>query len=211
MKRKSMILIVFVFFFANIAAYAVICGNDIVDGFPEPEAGNIESSVIEGSSLFFQGMADLMNLFDDAEKGAASELFTNSANLIDSAIGKFKMARGKYVRAANIGKAVEKTRCSFTYLKTFDYAQFTEENGLVEEVVMDVKKYLANGDAVGFYLRIADDLGNLITRLNALKEKLNAKPAFYRDDYWQLLQQASRMMLFGNYGTMVGKTAYNLR
>jgi hypothetical protein len=154
-------------------------------------------------------MADLMTLFDEAEKGAANELFPNSDNLIDSAIGKFKMAREKYVQAASIGKTVERTRCSFTYLKNFDYAQFAGENGLVEEVVMDVKKYLANGDAVGFYLRIADDLGNLITRLNALKEKLNAKPAFYRDDYWQLLQQASRMMLFGNYGTMAGKTAYN--
>jgi hypothetical protein len=213
MRRVTSVLtfsIVFGIVLLVSAGYSAISVNDICDGFPEPEAGNIESSVIEGSSLFFQGMADLMTLFDEAEKGAANELFTNSANLIDSAIGKFKMAREKYVRAANIGKTVGKNRCSFTYLKTFDYAQFAEENGLVEEVVMDVKKYLANGDAVGFYLRIADDLGNLITRLNALKEKLNAKPAFYRDDYWQLLQQASRMMLFGNYGTMVGKTAYNL-
>lgn len=205
-----MIFVVFIFFFANIVVYAAIYGNDIVDGFPEPEAGNIESSIVEGSSLFFQGMADLMNLFDEGEKGAANELFPNSVNLIDSAMGKFKLAREKYVQAANIGKTVERTRCNFTYLKTFDYTQFAEENGLMDEIIIDVKKYLANGDAVGFYLRIADELGNLITQLNALKEKLNSKPEFYRDDYWQLIRQASRLMLFGNYGTMVGKTAYNL-
>jgi hypothetical protein len=210
MRRISIILIVFILFFANIVVYGVICGNDICDGFPEPEAGNIESSVTEGASLFFQGMADLMNLLDEGERGASNELFPNSANLIDSAIGKFKMAKEKYVRAANMGKSVEKTRCNFTYLKNFDYSQFAEENGLIDEIVMDVKKYLANGDAVGFYLRIADDLGNLITQLNTLKEKLNSRPAFYRNDYWQLLRQASRLMLFGNYGTMVGKTAYNL-
>ncbi|MGD2093030.1 MAG: hypothetical protein PVH61_43110 [Candidatus Aminicenantes bacterium] len=210
MKRKSMIFIAFIFFFTNIVVYGAIYGNDIVEGFPEPEAGNIESSVTEGSYLFFQGMAELMNLFDEAEKGAANELFPTSANLIDSAIGKFKMAKEKYVQAASIGKTVEKTRCSFTYLKTFDYSQFAEENWLMDEIVMDVKKYLANGDAVGFYMRIANDLENLINRLNALKEKLNSKPAFYRDDYWRLLQQASRMMLFGNYGTMVGKAAYKL-
>ena len=209
MRQISKIFIVLILFFANIAVYAAIYGNDIVDGFPEPEAGNIESSVTEGASLFFQGMADLMNLFDEGEKGAASELFLNSANHIDSAVTRFKLAKEKYVLAANMGKTVDKTRCSFTYLKTFDYNQFARENGLVEEIVMDVQKYLANGDAVGFYRRIADDLDNLITRLVILKEKLNSKPAFYRDDYWQLLRQASRLMLFGNYGTMVGKTAYN--
>jgi hypothetical protein len=192
------------------AGYSAISVNDICDGFPEPEAGNIESAVIEGSSLFFQGMADLMNLFDEGEKGAANEMFPNSTNLLDSAIGKFKLAKEKYVQAANIGKTVERTRCNFTYLKTFDYGQFAGENGLIDEIFIDVKKYLANGDAVGFYRRIADDLDNLITQLNALKEKLNSKPAFYRDDYWQLLRYASRLMLFGNYGTMVGKTAYNL-
>jgi hypothetical protein len=213
MKRLTRILIISIVFgivlLENIG-YSVIAANDIVDGFPDPEAGNIESSVTEGSSLFFQGMADLMTLFDEGEKGAANVLFPNSANLIDSAIARFKMAKEKYVLAANMGKTVEKTRCNFTYLKTFDYDRFAEENGLMGEIVNDVKKYLANGDAVGFYRRIADDLDNLITRLGILKEKLNFKPAFYRDDYWQLLGQASRLMLFGNYGTMVGKTAYNL-
>ena len=212
MKRLTSVLIILIafciFLFVNVG-YSVISINDIVDGFPEPEAGNIESLVTEGSSLFFQGMADLMNLFDEGEKGAANELFPNSVNLLDSAVTRFKLAKEKYVLAANMGKTVDKTRCSFTYLKTFDYAQFARENGLVEEIVMDVQKYLANGDAVGFYRRIADDLDNLITRLVILKEKLNSKPAFYRDDYWQLLRQASRLMLFGNYGTMVGKTAYN--
>jgi len=190
--------------------YAVIACNDIVGGFPEPEAGNIENSVTEGSSLFFQGMAELMNLFDEGEKGAANELFPNSTNLIDSAISKFKLAKEKYILAANMGKTVDKTRCNFTYLKTFDYNRFAVENGLIVEIINDVKKYLVNGDAVGFYRRIADDLDNLISRLGILKEKLTSKPAFYRDDYWQLLRQASGLMLFGNYGTMVGKTAYNL-
>jgi len=210
MKQISKIFIVLILFFANIVVYAVIYGNDIVDGFPEPEAGNIESSVTEGASLFFQGMADLMNLFDEGEKGAVNELFPNTSNLLDSTITRFKMAKEKYALAANIGKTADKTRCNFTYLKNFDYDRFAEENGLMDEIVMDVKKYLANGDAVGFYRRIADDLDNLITRLGILKEKLTSKPAFYRDDYWQLLRQASRLMLFGNYGTMVGKTAYKL-
>lgn len=213
MKRLTSVLIfsiVFeIFLFVNIG-YSAIFANDIVEGFPEPEAGNIESSVTEGSSLFFQGMAELMNLFDEGEKGAANVLFPNSANLIDSAITRFKMAKEKYILAANMGKTVDKTRCNFTYLKTFDYDRFAEENGLMGEIVTDVKKYLANGDAVGFYRRIAYDLDNLISRLVILKEKLTSKPAFYRDDYWQLLRQASRLMLFGNYGTMVGKTSYNL-
>jgi hypothetical protein len=213
MRRLTKVLIFSIVFgivlLENIG-YSVIAANDIVDGFPDPEAGNIESSVTEGSSLFFQGMAELMTLFDEGEKGAANVLFPNSANLIDSAITRFKLAKEKYVLAANMGKTVEKTRCNFTYLKTFDYDRFAGENGLIVEIVNDVKKYLANGDAVGFYRRIADDLDNLIIRLNVLKEKLNSKPAFYRDDYWHLLRQASRLMLFGNYGTMVGKTAYNL-
>ena len=213
MRRNLKILFFSIVFgivlFANVG-YSAIFSNDVVEGFPEPESGNIESSVTEGSSLFFQGMADLMNQLDEGEKGAANALFPNSANLIDSASGKFKMAKEKYVQAANIGENVEKTRCNFTYLKAFNYGQFAEENGLIAEIVTDVRKYLSNGDVVGFYRRIADDLDILITQLNALKEKLNSKTTFYRDDYWRLLRQASRLMLFGNYGTMVGKTAYYL-
>ncbi len=188
--------------------YCHIYINNIVDGFPEQEATTIEGYVIEGSSLFFQGMADIMILCDEGEKGLKDGILPNSINLIDSAVKNLKLSREKYLQAIRMSNSVDKALCNFTYLGKFDYDKLTGEKGLVAEIANEAKSYLSVGNVVGFYQKIADENEGLIKNLVTLKEKLGNKEALYQEDYWLILQQVSRLMLFGNYGTVMGKTAY---
>ena len=212
MKTKHVLAIMVTLFIVVSTSYNAYCGlhgNDIVEGYPEPEASNIESLVIEGASQYFQGMADIMNLFDDAEKCSKGGTFPNSLSLIDSAVNKLKTSREKYSQAIQLSVAIDKNVCDFSYLIKFDYEGFTKEKNFNPEIVNDVKQYLATENVVGFYQRIADDIEGVVKRLETLKEKLNTKVSLYQEDYWLILQQCSRLMLFGNYGTVIGKTAYN--
>jgi hypothetical protein len=212
MKQKQIltVMIIFVIFaFVGYNIYGSLDVNDICDGFPDPESDNIESFVIDGSSLFFQGMSDIMNLFDEGEKGTKDGNFPNSLNLINSAINKLKMSREKYLRAIEVAKSVDKSMCDFTYLEKFDYDRCAEEKGLIAEITNEVKLYLSVGNVVGFYQKVADDIDGLIKRLVTLKEKLSNKSSLYQEDYWLILQQGARLLLFGNYGTVMGKTAYH--
>jgi hypothetical protein len=212
MKQKQILtIIIFIVTLAFVGnnVYCTVWANDIIDGYPEPEATNIESLVIEGSSLFFQGMTEIMRLFDEGEKGSKSVNFPNSANLIDAAVNKLKMSKEKYLYAVQLSNSVNKNICDFTYLEKFDYERYVEENGLIIGIANDVKKYLSGGNVVGFYQRIADDIDGLIKRLVTLKEKLSNKSSLYQEDHWLILQQGARLLLFGNYGTVMGKTAYN--
>jgi hypothetical protein len=192
-------------------SYCSLYGNDIAEVYPDPEASNIENLVIEGSSLFFQGMSAVMGLFDEGEKGSKDGNFPNSVNLIDAAVNNLKMSREKYLLAVRLSNSVDKSMCDFTYLEKFDYDRFAEEKGLISGIANEVKKYLSVGNVVGFYQRIADDIDGVIKRLTTLKEKLSNKSSLYQEDYWLILQQGSRLLLFGNYGTVMGKTAYNIK
>jgi hypothetical protein len=211
MKQKQILTVmIFLITFAlgGNNSFCVIHVNDIIDGYPEPEATNIESIVIEGSSLFFQGMSDIMRIFDEGEKGSKDGNFPNSLNLIDAAVNKLKMSREKYLNAVQLSNSVDKNMCDFTYLERFNYDRCAEEKGLITGITNELKNYLAVGNVVGFYQKIADDIDGLIKRLETLKEKLSNKLYLYQEDYWLILQQGSRLLLLGNYGTVMGKTAY---
>ncbi|UCH96061.1 MAG: hypothetical protein JSV88_04205 [Candidatus Aminicenantes bacterium] len=213
MKQKQILTVmIFLITFALVGnnIYCALHGNDIIDGFPEPEANNIESLVIEGSSLFFQGMSDIMKLFDEGEKGSKDGNLPNSLNLIAAAVIKLNMSREKYLNAINEANSVDKSMCDFTYLEKFNYDQLAQEKGLITGIANEVKNYLSVGNVVGFYQKIADDMDGLIKMLEILKEKLSNKLSLYQEDYWLILQQGSRLMLLGNYGTVMGKTAYNI-
>jgi hypothetical protein len=191
--------------------YCAICGNDIVEGFPGPGSENIESSIIEGSSLFFQAAGNIMKVLEEGEKGSKMEINTaESLSLIDAAIGKLKMAAEKYNLAAQVGRSLDSRLCNFTYLKVFAYEKFAAENGLNSEIAAEVKKYLAAGDVTGFYCRLAHEMDLLTGQLNALKMKLSKDNDMSTlvNDYWVILQQTSKTMLLGNYGTIMGKAAY---
>jgi hypothetical protein len=206
----TIVLGVAVLIFAASANYGVVIGNDIAEGFPDTDSSNIENQIIEGASQFFQASADIMKLFDETERGARLRSFPNNIGLIDAAISKLRLSKENYLKAVNLGNAVDETKCNFNYLKQFDYDKFIEEKGLIKEIAEDVKTYLSAGNVTGFYHRIADDLEIMIRKLDELKVKLKSSnnTAFDITDYWGLIQLTSRIMLFGNYGTAFGQTAF---
>lgn len=194
----------------SVCALGGVAANDIIDGYPPEESTVIENNIIEGSALFFQAAADIMKLFDEAERGSKDFSFPNSPGLLDSAINKLKLAKEKYESATLLGKSIDKAICNFTYLKVFDYEKLALEKGLIKEVVEDVKVYLQVGNVPGFYQRISDEVGLLIAKLNGIKIKMQTESVtFPKSDYWEILQKLSGIMLLGNYGTVVGNTAYS--
>lgn len=209
-KKKWLAISMSLVVLSSIYIFGAVAANDVIDGYPPEESAVIEDNIIEGSALFFQAAADIMKLFDEAERGAKDLNFPNSTNMLDSAIAKLKMAKEKYETATGLGKSIDKANCNFEYLKVFDYDKLVTEKGLIKEVVEDVKVYLQTGNVPGFYQRISDEVGILIDRLNGLKIKMQVEiVTFHKSDYWGILQKLSGIMLLGNYGTVIGNTAYS--
>jgi hypothetical protein len=183
--------------------------NDICRGFEEGKSGDIENLVIEGSSLYFRANADIMNLYAEAEISPYVEYsYSKSLLLVQSALGYLKESKSKYLQAAQMGIAAGYVESKINLLKTFNYDHFAAKQGLNEAVKNRVKSYLKNGDVIGFYKEVADELDGLMVILTDMEKRLQdgVKPSL--PVFWNLLQKLSELTLFGNYGTVMGLTAF---
>lgn len=210
MKKKFLTLfLVGVFFVMVPKVEAFFWVNDIYVGFEEDKSGDIENLVIEGSSLYFRANADIMNLYAEAEIPPDVEYnYSKSLALVQSALGYLKESRKKYLQAAQMGIAAGYVESKIDLLKAFNYDRFAAEQRLNESVKNRVKSYLKNGDVIGFYQEVADELDGLMVILTDMEKSLqdSIKPSL--TVFWNLLQKLTELTLFGNYGTVMGQTAF---
>lgn len=189
-------------------AHVSIVANDLTDPFPPSKGKTIELNVTEGAALFFQAQINISSLFWEGETGSKDKLnFDNCINYLDAAILNLKLAKVKMLTAIATAKDATADETKINMLKNFDYDKLVMEKGLVKEIMLQVKKYLAAGNIPGFYQKFTDDLTDIINQLQAMRDKLAANNQPNIDDFWQLLNKTYYIGLFGNYGTVVGQTA----
>ncbi len=210
MKRTFLTLfLVGVFFVMVPKVEAFHWCNDICGGFEEDKSGDIENLVIEGASLYFRANADIMNLYAEAEIPPDVEYnYFKSLALVQSALEYLKESKSKCLQAAQMGIAAGYVESKIDLLKTFNYDRFAAKHGLNETVKNRVKSYLKNGDVIGYYQEVADELDGLMVILTDMEKSLqdSVKPSLTM--FWNLLQKLSELTLFGNYGTVMGQTAF---
>jgi len=182
--------------------------NDIASPFDEGKSSTIENLVIEGSSLYFKANAEMMNLYAEAEIPPNVEYNdAGSLELVQSALGYLKASKSKYLQAIQVGRAVGYVESKIDLLKAFNYDRFAVESGLNETAANRVKGFLKNGDVIGYYQEIADELDGLMVILSDMEKSLQDRVKPSIPVFWDLLQKLSELTLFGNYGTIMGQTA----
>lgn len=211
MKKKVLTLLTCLVLFLTISGLeAVVWINDVCRLFPEGKSrGDIETLVTEGAALYFKANADLMNLCAESEITPTKEYdFTRALSLVQSALGYLKEAKAKYLQAVQLGIAAGYLQEELDLLKTFDYDGFAAQHELNETIKNRVKEFLKNGDVTGFYQEAADQLETLTGTLKDIEKTLqsNLKPKI--ETLWGLVQKLSELTLFGNYGTVMGQTAF---
>lgn len=211
MKVKFLVftlVLVGVFFVRVPTIDAFFWCNDIASPFDEGKSSTIENLVIEGSSLYFKANAEMMNLYAEAEIPPNVEYNdAGSLVLVQSALGYLKASKSKYLQAIQVGRAVGYVESKIDLLKTFNYDRFEVESGLNKTVANRVKGFLKNGDVIGYYQEIADELDGLMVILSDMEKSLQDRVKPSIPVFWDLLQKLSELTLFGNYGTMMGQTA----
>jgi hypothetical protein len=210
MKRTFLtIILVGVVFVMVPRVEAFFWVNDIYRGFEEEKSGNIENMVIEGASLYFKANADIMNLYAEAEILPDVEFNdSRSLALVQSALGYLKESRSKYLQAIQMGIGAGYVESKIELLKSFNYDRLASEQGLNETVKNRVKSFLKNGDVIGYYKEVVDELDILMVILMDMEKSLQdgIKPSL--TVFWNLLQKLSELTLFGHYGTVMGQTAF---
>jgi hypothetical protein len=211
MKKKFLTVLTFLVLFVTISGLeAVVWINDVCKPFPEGKSrGDIETLVTEGAALYLKANADLMNLCAESEIPPTKEYdFTRALSLVQSALGYLKEAKAKYLQAVQLGIAAGYLQQELDLLKTFDYDGFAAQHELNETIKDRVKGFLKNGDVTGFYQEAADQLETLTVTLKDIEKGLqdNLKPKV--PTLWDLVQKLSELTLFGNYGTVMGQTAF---
>ena len=211
MKVKFLIftlVLVGVFFVRVPTIDAFFWCNDIASPFDEGKSSTIENLVIEGSSLYFKANAEMMNLYAEAEIPPNVEYNdAGSLELVQSALGYLKASKSKYLQAIQVGRAVGYVESKIDLLKAFNYDRFAVESGLNETAANRVKGFLKNGDVIGYYQEIADELDGLMVILSDMEKSLQDRVKPSIPVFWDLLQKLSELTLFGNYGTIMGQTA----
>jgi hypothetical protein len=211
MKKKHLTLLTILVLFLTVPGLeAVVWINDVCRTFPEGKSrGDIETLVTEGAALYFKANADLMNLCAESEIIPTKEYdFTRALSLVQSALGYLKGAKAKYLQAVQMGIAAGYIQEELDLLKTFDYDSFAAQHELNQTIKDRVKGFLKNGDVTGFYQEAADRLETLTVTLKDIEKSLqdNLKPKV--PTLWDLVQKLSQLTLFGNYGTVMGQTAF---
>lgn len=211
MKTKFLILtlmLAVVFFIMVPKIGAFFWCNDIASPFDEGKSSTIENLVIEGSSLYFKANAEIMNLYAEAEIPPNVEYNdSKSLALVQLALGYLKESESKYLQAIQVGTAVGYVESKIDLLKAFNYDRFAVESGLNETVKNRVKGFLENGDVIGYYKEIVDELDGMMDILTDMEKGLQNRVKPSLPVFWNLLQKLSELTLFGNYGTIMGQTA----
>ncbi|MDQ1355071.1 MAG: hypothetical protein QG657_5380, partial [Acidobacteriota bacterium] len=156
----SMMLILI--FGVSFTAQGAIVSNDLATPYPPGNGKMIESNVTDGAAYFFQAQVNISSLFYEGEIGSKDKLnFENCINYIDAALVNLKLAKEKMLAAASSAKAATADVTKIAMLKEFDYDKLTAEKGLVKEIMLKVKAYLAAGNIPGFYQEFANGLTDM--------------------------------------------------
>jgi hypothetical protein len=211
MKNLKMFIIIIILAVSlHGVSHAAIFANDLAGGDPGGrESGkSVESHVIEGSAYFFQAKMSIAKIFYEGEMWAKHNQLNVQAclNHIDDAITNLNNSTEQFNQAILLFKASPMSQEGIEKLKNYDYNKIIEERKLIREVMDQVKLYLITGDISGFYQKIVLDLTEIATRLYAIKGKLQNGVAPEMSEFWETLNTLESLTLFGNYGTLVGRS-----
>ncbi len=166
---------------------------------------SMDSLVIQGATCFLKSCSDYTLFLQRYEQNSAD--FTGLQNALNNAITGMKGTVSAFRDLTILAVQTPYNQSAISQLSTFDYQGFLKEKGLFNEVFNSVKSFLLKGDVTGSYTEISSRASELVNRMNSIKQDLNNGIIPDILTLWDINQEYSELMFFGQYESMIFKAA----
>jgi len=160
----------------------------------------IESQVIRGAYFFLQAQSEINALMSVVEisdiEGLNYDLLLSHT---EKAITHIKDAFYTYQNLIQLAEQTPYNSDILSLLKSFNYDEFSQDNGLNPIIFNQVTLYLKNGDITGTYRYIQNAFFEMHTMLNQvwLEATMDMTPNL--PNLWRLSAKSSETLIFGQY------------
>jgi hypothetical protein len=166
---------------------------------------SMDSLVIQGATCFLKSSSDYTLFLQRYEQNSAD--FTGLQNALNDAISGMKATVSAFHELTKLAVQTPYNQPVISQLSAFDYQGFLKEKGLFNEVFNSVKSFLTKGDVTGSYVEILGRATELVNRMNSIRQDLNNGIIPDILTLWDINQEYSELMFFGQYESMIFKAA----
>ena len=219
MITKKSILFITLMTFINVFGFSAVYGNFGECAF---EPGCIPGS--GGSTgLYVTASSDLMGMYITEGAGHVLGAYSGIGSFlrqyelsglygIDTAeirdnlykiIEDLENARDMYFIINYFAAITPYNKTMIERLKSFDYAEFEKNEGLLAPVFDQVEGFLKNGNVRGVFAKVLKDIDVLLYQLYSIKKAVDADITPDIKSSWKLNQTFSETILFGQYFSRV--------
>ena len=178
-------------------------GNDLIKGNSE-NGILVEGYIIDGASSFLSSYSDLFLLLNESETGLKKGINLGRVlKVTENALDKLETSVKSYELALAVIRSSTFSENWLEALKNFDYEKLTETRHLHPDVMNLVAGFLTNGDIVGLYQQLTDNMNQLAAQLRTLVTGTKKGLIPEMEALRALYQQYSDSMLFGYYISLV--------
>lgn len=165
---------------------------------------SIKNLIMLSAGYFLKGQSDIYNLSEKAESADIRGFDSYSARSdLDRALYNVYYSLYYYRLLAYKSTATPYNQSIIDKLTAFNYDDFCLNNDLVKDIFEDVKTYLEKGDVRGVYFRIEENMVKIYSLLQNAKSAVDKGQVPDNSTLWNLNQECSKTLLFGQYVTRV--------
>lgn len=198
----SLCTLSFPFWAANGSGNAFSGGDGGSDSLTS--TGFVESYVIEGAGFFLDSYSFTLQVMKKVEWSGKDGLNFDELNaLMDMALENMEQANASYRILNEVARKIPYNPIVIAQLEKFDFDSFAQAKGVNKEIFTSVRGYLEKGDVRGVYVSTLDATESIITLLQSVKKKIDAGVFPSIPEIWQLNQEYSQTLLFGQYVAQV--------
>jgi len=211
---KTLILCMTIFLFSA-EAFSVILTNRGGDAYGDDGGGNLncmdikENSIIEGyieegGGYFLNALSNIITISNRIEMSNLQGIdYEELKKIVDSALNNIRNAKYTYYLLIQTALYTPYDQEVITKLKIFKYQAFMTKHSLNSVIFKEVEGYLMNGDITGTFIRIYNSFIKIEILLLSIKYEvvLNKMPSL--PAIWEVNEEASNTLYFGQYITRV--------
>ena len=202
----KLILLALVILSLNFNAYSYVIANRGDEGYDDNGEKNnsIKSAIIDGAGNYLTAYSDYLRFLNKVELSTEnSPGYDEMQALLTSCLEKLQRAEIAYL-VLNQNAANTPYNYAMIYnLVFFNYDLFQWERGLNPYIFKEVANYLSNGDIDGIFSRLLSGAEDLVLKVSAVKEMVDAYKFPLLESIWRVNQLFSETMLFGQYAAEV--------
>ena len=200
--------------FLSLGLSGVIILNDSESSYNEngtdgqkSGSSRIKTLVITGAVQFLKSHSYFQVLLNRVEMAELYGMNGDEINgILDAAFFSLERAKDTYDDLKNCAGNTSYDWAVIEKLKAFDYDGFREKNGNFNPLVFQgVQEFLSQGDVTGSYNKMFIAITTILEGLRSLKQGIYDAPSLEISTIWDLNQQYSNALFFGQYVAMIFK------